>query len=105
MVALNWCIFRKNRVDCSSAGPKILAFGSHSSVNFQPILNCFIPNFKLKYEDSESLKTDCVNAVVFNLNDFQCQPDSEASELMLNNFQILLLPGNEIKLRKNDLLL
>ena len=38
-----------------AAGPKILAFGSHCLANFQPILDCFIPNFKLKYEDSENI--------------------------------------------------
>ena len=53
---------------CSSAGPKLLAFGSHCLANFQPILDCFIPNFKLKYEDSENIKADCVSTVVFNLH-------------------------------------
>ena len=52
---------------CSSAGPKILAFSSHCSANFQPILHFFIPNFKLKYEDSENIKADRVSTVVFNL--------------------------------------
>ena len=47
MTALSKCIFRINRVVCSSVGLKILAFGSHSSAKFQPILDCFIPNFKL----------------------------------------------------------
>ena len=32
--------------------------------NFQPILDCFIPNFKLKYEDSENIKADRVSTVV-----------------------------------------
>ena len=50
MAALNQCIFGKIWL---SAGPKILAFGSHCSADFQPILDCFIPHFKLKYEDSE----------------------------------------------------
>ena len=66
MAALN-LHFSKNLVICSSAGPKILAFGSHCLANFQPILDCFIPNFKLKYEDSENIKADRVNTVVFNL--------------------------------------
>ena len=52
----------------SLAGRKILAFGSHSMVNFQPILDCFIPNFKLKYEDSKNINTDCVSTVIFNLH-------------------------------------
>ena len=34
-------------------GPEILAFGSHCSANFQLILDWFVSNFKLKYEDSE----------------------------------------------------
>ena len=33
----------------------------------QPILDCFIPKFKLKYDDLENIKTDRVNTVVFNL--------------------------------------
>ena len=60
--------FSKNLVVCSSAGPKILAFGSHCSAKFQPILDCFIPIFKLAYEDSENIKADCVSTVVFNLH-------------------------------------
>ena len=60
--------FQRIRVVCSSAGPKILAFGSHSSAILQPILDCFVPNFKLKYEDSENVKANHVNTVVFNLH-------------------------------------
>ena len=60
--------FSKNLIVCSSAGPKILAFGSHCSENFQQILDCFIPNFKLKYEDSENIKADRVSTIVFNLH-------------------------------------
>ena len=67
MATLTWCIFRKNWIVCSSAGPKILAFGSHSSANFQSILDCFISKAKLKYEDFENVRTDRVNTVVFNL--------------------------------------
>ena len=66
MAALNRCT--KNLVICSSDGPKIVAFGSHCSANFQPLLNCFIPNFKLKYEDTENVKADRVNTVIFNLH-------------------------------------
>ena len=51
----------------ASSDPKILAFGSHCSANFQPILDCFIPNFKLTYEDSENIKAHSVRTVVFNL--------------------------------------
>ena len=50
------------------AGPEILVFVSHFSVNFQPIFDCFLPYFKLKYENSENIKADCVNTVVFNLH-------------------------------------
>ena len=60
--------FPKKSGHLSSAGPEILVFVSHCSANFQPILNCFETNFKLKYEDSENIKADRVNAVVFNLN-------------------------------------
>ena len=41
---------------------------SKKSANIQPILDCFIPNVKLKYEDSENVKIDHVNTVVFNLH-------------------------------------
>ena len=68
MAALTWVHFSRNLVVRSSAVPKILAFGSHCSANFQPILDCFVPNFKLKYEDSENIKADRVSTVVFNLN-------------------------------------
>ena len=44
--------------------PEILVFVSHCSANFQPILDCFMPNFKLKYEDSENIKAGRVNTVV-----------------------------------------
>ena len=60
--------FSKNLVVCSSAGPKILAFSSHCSANFQLILDCFVPNLKLKYEDSENIKADRVSIVVFNVH-------------------------------------
>ena len=48
--------FLKKSGRLSSAGPEILAFVSHCSANFQPILDFFIPNFKLKYEDSGNIK-------------------------------------------------
>ena len=35
---------------------------ANSSANFQPILDRSIPNFKLKYEDSENMKADPVNS-------------------------------------------
>ena len=65
--------FSKKSGRLSSAGPESLAFVSHCSANFELILDCFIPNFKLKYEDSENLKADCVNTVVFNLHQIKRQ--------------------------------
>ena len=52
----------------SSTGFEILTFGSHCSANFQPILDCFIPKFKLEYDDLENIKTASVSTVVFNLH-------------------------------------
>ena len=52
----------------SSARAEIQAFVSHCSANFKPILDCFIPHYKLKYEDSENVNADRVNTVVFNLH-------------------------------------
>ena len=52
----------------SSTGPEILALGSHYLMNFQPILDCFIPNFRLKYENLETMKIDRVDTVVFKLH-------------------------------------
>ena len=63
---LNQCIFKSGRL--SSAGPEILASVSHCSANFQLILDCFIRNFKLKYEDCENIKADRVNTVLFNFH-------------------------------------
>ena len=60
--------FSKDLAVRSSAGPKLLAFGSHCSANFQPILDCFIPNFKFKYENSENIEAYRVNTVTFNLH-------------------------------------
>ena len=39
-----------------------------ASADFPQILGCFIPNFKLKYEDSENRKVDHINTVFFNLH-------------------------------------
>ena len=60
--------FSKKLGHLSSTGSEILTFGSHCSANFQLILDCFIPKIKLEYDDSENIKTDRVNAVVFNLH-------------------------------------
>ena len=64
-------VFRKKSSRLSAAGPEILALSSHLSMNFQPILNCLIPNFKLKYENSENVKRDHVNTVAFNLHQME----------------------------------
>ena len=56
MAAIIWCIFQKKNGRLSLLGPKILAFSGHSMANFQSILDCFIPNFKLKHEDLENIK-------------------------------------------------
>ena len=60
--------FLKKSGRLSSIGSKILAFGSQFSANFQPVLDCFLPKFKLKYDDLENIKADRVNTVVFNLH-------------------------------------
>ena len=52
----------------SSTSPEILAFVSHCSANFQPILDCSIPKFKFKHEDSENIIADRLTIVVFNLH-------------------------------------
>ena len=66
MAALKLTHFSKKSGRLSLTGSEILAFGSHCSANFQPILDCFIPKFKLEYDDLENIKTDRVNSIVFN---------------------------------------
>ena len=73
MAALNFCIFQKKLGRLSSAGPEILVFVSYFLANFQPILNCFMPNFKLIYEDSENIKANSVKTVVFNVHQIKCR--------------------------------
>ena len=60
--------FSKKSGRLSSTDSEILTFGGHCLANFQPILDCFIPKFKLEYDDLENIKTDRVNAVVFILH-------------------------------------
>ena len=48
------------------SGSQILSFVNHCSANFSPILDCFIPNFKLKYGDPENMKADCLNTLSFS---------------------------------------
>ena len=59
--------FSKKSGRLSSTDSEILTFGSHCLANFQPILDCVIPKFKLDYDDLENIKADRVTAVVFNL--------------------------------------
>ena len=65
---LKLVLFSKKSGHPSLADHEILTFGGHSSANFQPILDCFTPAFKLKYEDSENIKSGHGNTVVFNLH-------------------------------------
>ena len=60
--------FSKKSGRLSSEDPETLAFAGHCSANFQPTLDCFIPDFMLKYEDSEMTKADCINTVVSSLH-------------------------------------
>ena len=60
--------FSKKLGRLSSAGAEIQAYVSHCSAIFQSTLDCFIPNFKLKYEDSKNIKSDRINTVIFNLD-------------------------------------
>ena len=60
--------FSKKSGLLSSTGSEILSFGGHCSANVQSILDCFVPKFKLEYDNLENIKTDRVNAVVFNLD-------------------------------------
>ena len=59
--------FPKKKCHLSSTDPVITAFGSHCLPNLKTILNWLIPDVKLTYGDSENIKTDRVNTVVFNL--------------------------------------
>ena len=42
--------FSKKSGRLSSEDPETLAFAGHCSANFQPTLDCIIPDFMLKYE-------------------------------------------------------
>ena len=68
MAAFKLLHFSKKTGRLSLADPKILAFGSHSMANFQSVLDCFIPNFKLKHKDLGNVKTDCLSKVAFKLH-------------------------------------
>ena len=60
--------FSKKSDRLSSTGSEVLTFSTHCSANIQPLLDCFIPKFKLEYDDLENIKIDSVNTVVFNLH-------------------------------------
>ena len=68
MAVLNKCMFRKNRVDCHQRVLKFKLWLAIPWRTFNRFLDCFIPNLKLKYEDSENIKACLVNTVVFNLH-------------------------------------
>ena len=57
----------------SSACPEILAFVGHCSANFQPTLDYFIQNSKLKYEDLENINVKRVNTIAFKLREIKCR--------------------------------
>ena len=61
--------FSRKSCCLSSGGPEIAGFHSHYSANFPPTLSWFISNVKLKYEDSDDIKTDRENTLIFNLHD------------------------------------
>ena len=51
----------------SSTGSEILTSGGHCSSNFQPVLNCFVPKFKLEYDNLENIKTVRVTTVLYKI--------------------------------------
>ena len=77
LITQNGCFklvhFSKKSGRLSSAGPEILALISHCLANVQPILGNFIPNFKMKHEDSENIKARRVNTIVLNLHSVKRQ--------------------------------
>ena len=54
-------------------GLVVISFGYPLAGELQPIFGCFVPNFKLKYEDSENIKADRVSIVVFKLRQIKSQ--------------------------------
>ena len=75
----------------SSAGHEISAFGSHCSVIFQPILDYFIPNFKLRCEDSESIKEDRFQLTSYQTEELFLDTQYTVSELPMETFDIKTL--------------
>ena len=64
MATLN--LFQKIRLSVHQAVLKMYISVRQCSANFQPSLDCFIPNFE--YEDSENIKADRVSTVFFSLH-------------------------------------
>ena len=110
---LQWTLIKQYRVVCHQrVRPEILALCRHCSAKFQPIFDCFIPNFKLKYPDSENIKTDCV--VVFKLHQTEKRlfvaPCSVTKRVRLltsqgityNVFQVFSIPVPKIAISFQD---
>ena len=97
MAALNWCIRSEKSGRLSPAGPEILAVFSHCLVKFQPILDCFIPNFKSKYEDSENMEADrckysCFQVISNKTSDIFGTPGSiSQKDIVCINSEVFML--------------
>ena len=77
----------------SSTGTEVKAFGSHCPANFHQILDCFVPNLKLNDEDSENIKADHLNTVIFNEHQIKHMNSFwEHMEHVSPKFDIILLP-------------
>ena len=93
MAAIKLIHFSKKSGRLSSTCSEFLTFGSHCSANFPPILDCFMAKFKLEYDDLENIKTDRVNAVVFNLHqvkrlNFFGTPCTKASAVKISESEL-----------------
>ena len=64
--------FLKKLGRLSISGSKIFSFRQPFLGELSPNLDCFITNFKLKFEDSENIKADRVDTVVFSLHQTKC---------------------------------
>ena len=69
----------------------------HCSANFQPILDCFIPNFKLKCKDSENIKADLVNTVVFSIHRIKRLAFFLGHQVVLAGWISLVFPCKNVK--------
>ena len=93
MTALNWYILRKSRVGCHQ---RVLKFKLSLAIA-QRTLDCFTPNFKLKYEEVENVKSDRVNTVVFNLRRIKRRAFFWNTRYMSEIFDILGLQRRQRK--------